>query len=159
MTALEPPPFENGPSVGSTRAVTEAMHPHSASFLGLVGTFNHRSTSLLSGIIGVPKFGVKETPTPSRTCLGFAAIKWGVSQAQESQPLTGRPHIQSQPPMTPVSPESGRTPPILIYPDEGRGVSYGLCGSVAHPRAGTSLTSKYLNGIWVDSGFELWGQP
>ena len=40
------------------------MHTHPASFLGLICTFNHKSTSLLSGIIGVPKFGVKEAPNP-----------------------------------------------------------------------------------------------
>ena len=60
MAALESPPLENRPSVGSAGAVTEAMNTGPASFFGLIGTFRHKNTSLHQGIIGVPKYGVKE---------------------------------------------------------------------------------------------------
>lgn len=36
------------------------MNTGPASFFGLIGTFRHRNTSLHQGIIGVPKYGVKE---------------------------------------------------------------------------------------------------
>jgi len=54
MAALESPPLENRPSVGSAGAVTEvteAMNTGPASFFGLIGTFRHRNTSLHQGII------------------------------------------------------------------------------------------------------------
>ena len=75
MTALEPPALQDRPAIGGTRAAPEAVYAHPASLFRLIGTFRHNYTSLLSEIIGVPKFGVKETITkPIRTCLISAYI-------------------------------------------------------------------------------------
>ena len=52
--------------------MTEAMHAEPASFLGLIGTFRHRYTSLQGRIIGVPKYGVKETPSGLDKIISYA---------------------------------------------------------------------------------------
>ena len=70
------------------------MYAHPAPFFGLIGTFRHNYTSLHPEIIGVPKFGVKETITkPIRTCLISAYIGQGLQLGEESHLLIGRPHI------------------------------------------------------------------
>ena len=75
MAALEAPAFQNSSAVRSARATPKAVYAHPASFFRLIGTFRHKHTSLLSGIIGVPKFDVKETlKVSSLTRLEFEYI-------------------------------------------------------------------------------------
>ena len=61
MTALKSPSLENRPAVRSTGAVAKTVDARPASFLGLIGSFRHKITSLLRRIIGVTKICVKVT--------------------------------------------------------------------------------------------------
>ena len=60
MTAFKSPSFKNRPAVRSTGAVAKTVDARPASFLGLIGSFRHKNTSLLEMIIGVTKYCVKD---------------------------------------------------------------------------------------------------
>ena len=90
MTALEPPAFQDRPALGGTRAAPEAVYAHPASFFRLIGTFRHKHTSLFPRIIGVPKFGVKETLDGlALSLLNFECI------AYRSRRIRGNPETLS----------------------------------------------------------------
>jgi hypothetical protein len=70
------------------------MHAKPASFLGLIGTFRHKDTSLLRRIIGVPKYCVKELTVESVfEFTHFSLIYVGTRRTHKCQAIISCPEI------------------------------------------------------------------